>query len=292
MTTTAPQDSGPASEPTKWSIDAAKVLYNVDGWGDGFFDICEQGRMVVRPDRAHPERTLDLFELALDLEAQGVALPVLLRFSDILRSRIEALHAHGARTLAAMRFLDPERPKRLLPRLRRLFGRAGLEKEEVNILRGILTALAPGTVSVTGHYAGLSATTNNAINVTASIAPGSVPSFAVNLTSLGNGMSFHDLSGAPGARIAYWNNLVMTYGNVTNQINDPADYQGNLLTGTVVQVLPNNPFSQTTLTVGTRTTNESMMFNTMFDQGALNELAQDIWVKSTPSPRPNTLING
>ena len=92
MTTTAPQDSGPASEPTKWSIDAAKVLYNVDGWGDGFFDICEQGRMVVRPDRAHPERTLDLFELALDLEAQGVALPVLLRFSDILRSRIEALH--------------------------------------------------------------------------------------------------------------------------------------------------------------------------------------------------------
>ena len=92
MTTTAPHDPAPAAEPQRWSIDAAKLLYNVEGWGDGFFDISEQGRMVVRPDKAHPDRTLDLFELALDLEAQGVALPVLLRFSDILRSRIEALH--------------------------------------------------------------------------------------------------------------------------------------------------------------------------------------------------------
>ena len=40
-----------------------------------------------------------------------------------------------------MRFLDPRMPKRLLPRLRRLFARAALEKEEVNILRGILARI-------------------------------------------------------------------------------------------------------------------------------------------------------
>ena len=40
-----------------------------------------------------------------------------------------------------MRFLDPAMPKRLLPRLRRLFARAGLEREEVNILRGILARI-------------------------------------------------------------------------------------------------------------------------------------------------------
>ncbi|MBM3906918.1 MAG: biosynthetic arginine decarboxylase [Gemmatimonadetes bacterium] len=93
MTTTAPHDAAPATEPQRWTVDAAKLLYNVEGWGDGFFDISEAGRVVVRPDKAHPDRTLDLFQLALDLEAQGVALPVLLRFSDILRSRIEAVHA-------------------------------------------------------------------------------------------------------------------------------------------------------------------------------------------------------
>jgi tRNA/rRNA methyltransferase len=58
------------------------------------------------------------------------------RFAPATTDEIEALYAHGQITLAAMRFLDPKRPKRLLPRLRRLFARAGLEREEVNILRG------------------------------------------------------------------------------------------------------------------------------------------------------------
>jgi len=60
------------------------------------------------------------------------------RFQPATVDEIEALYAHGTATLAAMRFLDPRMPKRLLPRLRRLFSRAALEKEEVNILRGIL----------------------------------------------------------------------------------------------------------------------------------------------------------
>jgi tRNA/rRNA methyltransferase len=63
------------------------------------------------------------------------------RFEPARHDEVEALFAHGEQTLTAMRFLNPERPKRLLPRLRRLFARAGLEKEEVNILRGILTRI-------------------------------------------------------------------------------------------------------------------------------------------------------
>jgi arginine decarboxylase len=47
---------------------------------------------VVRPDREKEDRELDLFDLANDLEEQGVGLPLLLRFSDILRSRIESLN--------------------------------------------------------------------------------------------------------------------------------------------------------------------------------------------------------
>jgi len=60
------------------------------------------------------------------------------RFTAATHDEIEALHAHARRTLTAMRFLKPDKPRRLLPRLRRLFGRAALEREEVNILRGIL----------------------------------------------------------------------------------------------------------------------------------------------------------
>ena len=92
MTTThvPPTTTAEASSPA-WTIDAARDLYNIEGWGAGYFDINERGHVVVRPDRDRPDRALDLFDLARDLEEQGVALPVLLRFSDILQSRIESL---------------------------------------------------------------------------------------------------------------------------------------------------------------------------------------------------------
>ena len=60
------------------------------------------------------------------------------RFAAATHDEIESLHAHARRTLTAIKFLRPDYPRRLMPRLRRLFGRAQLEREEVNILRGIL----------------------------------------------------------------------------------------------------------------------------------------------------------
>jgi len=78
------------AEPT-WTVEDSRVLYNVEGWGGGYFDINESGHIVVRPDASTPARELDLYELALDLEAQGIGMPLLLRFSDILRSRIRLL---------------------------------------------------------------------------------------------------------------------------------------------------------------------------------------------------------
>ena len=63
------------------------------------------------------------------------------RFTAATHDEVESLHAHAQQTLQAMGFLDPRRPRRLMPRLRRLFGRAGLEREEVNILRGILSRI-------------------------------------------------------------------------------------------------------------------------------------------------------
>jgi tRNA/rRNA methyltransferase len=53
---------------------------------------------------------------------------------------VENFYAHLEQSLLASGFLDPANPRRLLPRLRRLFGRARLEQEEVNILRGMLNS--------------------------------------------------------------------------------------------------------------------------------------------------------
>jgi arginine decarboxylase len=73
-----------------WTLDDARELYNIDGWGIGYFDINEKGHVTVHPTKER-ERGLDLYELAMDLEAQGIRLPLLLRFSDILRTRIQTL---------------------------------------------------------------------------------------------------------------------------------------------------------------------------------------------------------
>lgn len=54
---------------------------------------------------------------------------------------VERFYAHLEQTLIDIGFLDPASPKRLMPKLRRLFSRTRLEKEEINILRGMLSAM-------------------------------------------------------------------------------------------------------------------------------------------------------
>ncbi len=58
------------------------------------------------------------------------------RFEDI-----EGFYAHLEEVMRAAEFYDPATSKRLLPRVRRLFGRVRLERDEINILRGLLAAL-------------------------------------------------------------------------------------------------------------------------------------------------------
>ena len=73
-----------------WSAKDAEKLYNMIGWGQGFFRVNPEGHVAVHPDPKNGP-ALDLYRLALDLNAQGVQLPLLIRFSDILQSRIKLL---------------------------------------------------------------------------------------------------------------------------------------------------------------------------------------------------------
>jgi arginine decarboxylase len=89
MTKTLTPNAHPVPADT-WTLDDARELYNIEGWGVGYFRVSENGTVAVHPTK-DPEVGLDLFEIALDLEAQGLGLPLLLRFPDILRTRIEML---------------------------------------------------------------------------------------------------------------------------------------------------------------------------------------------------------
>jgi tRNA/rRNA methyltransferase len=77
------------------------------------------------------------YELRLGALAPGAAEPVKAQPASF--EEIRQFYAHLEQSLIDSGFLDPAHPKRLLPRLHRLFDRAGLEKEEVSLLRGMLT---------------------------------------------------------------------------------------------------------------------------------------------------------
>lgn len=54
---------------------------------------------------------------------------------------VQALLAHWQEALEVVRFLDPEHPKKLMPRMRHLFNRSDLSKDEVDMMRGVCTAM-------------------------------------------------------------------------------------------------------------------------------------------------------
>ena len=78
------------TELRAWTIKDSLELYNVSGWGRSFFSINDLGNVEVTP--AGPGSTrIDLKELVDDLRNRGLNLPLLIRFSDILRTRVEQL---------------------------------------------------------------------------------------------------------------------------------------------------------------------------------------------------------
>ncbi|MCH8889557.1 MAG: biosynthetic arginine decarboxylase [Myxococcales bacterium] len=75
---------------TNWTIRDSLDLYHVLNWGSGFFAINDAGNVAVRP-RTGDERSIDLLELVENLGQRGVRTPLLIRFNDILDSRVRGL---------------------------------------------------------------------------------------------------------------------------------------------------------------------------------------------------------
>lgn len=73
-----------------WSIGDSLELYSVPNWGRGFFTINEKGNVVVQP-RGPEGPSVDLRALLDDLKQRGLRTPMLLRFSDVLASRVATI---------------------------------------------------------------------------------------------------------------------------------------------------------------------------------------------------------
>jgi arginine decarboxylase len=82
-------NSNDASSP--WSIDAARALYNIRRWGAKYYDINEAGHVVARPLQ-DAGVAVDLTDVTEEAKARGLKFPLLIRFQDILRHRVESLN--------------------------------------------------------------------------------------------------------------------------------------------------------------------------------------------------------
>jgi arginine decarboxylase len=74
-----------------WDVSDAVELYEIERWGKGYFSIDSGGHVRVHPTK-DPARSIDLKELADNLQARGIGLPVLIRFRDILRHRLADIY--------------------------------------------------------------------------------------------------------------------------------------------------------------------------------------------------------
>jgi arginine decarboxylase len=72
-------------------IERALELYNVRGWGKGYFSISDAGNMVVHPQWPGTA-SIDLKELVDEVRGRGIGLPLLIRFSEIVQARLRELN--------------------------------------------------------------------------------------------------------------------------------------------------------------------------------------------------------
>jgi arginine decarboxylase len=75
----------------KWKTQDAVETYGIRHWSKGYFSINKAGHVAVHPNK-RPDQAVDLKELVDQLQARGIQLPILLRFTDILRHRVGEIH--------------------------------------------------------------------------------------------------------------------------------------------------------------------------------------------------------
>src|SRR5947208_7114040 len=71
----------------KWKLHDAIETYGVRNWGKGYFGVNAAGHVTVHPNK-NPDQAIDLKVVVDQLQARGIQLPILLRFTDILRHRV------------------------------------------------------------------------------------------------------------------------------------------------------------------------------------------------------------
>jgi len=76
---------------TEWDVEAATATYNVEGWGSGYFTVNSSGNVVAKPLQENGG-SIDILEVVNEARERGLGFPLLIRFQDLLRHRVETVN--------------------------------------------------------------------------------------------------------------------------------------------------------------------------------------------------------
>lgn len=80
-----------AKNGSPWTVQDALTVYNIENWGGGYFSVNEQGHITAAPIQSKGPN-LDLIQVLEEAKSRHLALPLLIRFQDLLRHRVENIN--------------------------------------------------------------------------------------------------------------------------------------------------------------------------------------------------------
>jgi len=145
----------------EWSIQQAREAYNIGHWSGGYFDIGADGHLEARPQR-NAAHGINLCRLTEEVQAEGLSLPVLVRFNGILHDRVAGLTAAFEGAMAEHDYrggFTPVYPIKVNQQRSVVeeilvggAGRVGLEAGSKPELMAVLALVPPGGVVVCNGY--------------------------------------------------------------------------------------------------------------------------------------------
>jgi arginine decarboxylase len=76
---------------TEWDVESAIATYNVDRWSGGYFTINANGNVIARPLQENGG-SIDILEVVNEARSRGLGFPLVIRFQDLLRHRVESVN--------------------------------------------------------------------------------------------------------------------------------------------------------------------------------------------------------
>jgi arginine decarboxylase len=81
-----------------WTIEDSNSLYMIDRWGAGYFGVAPDGAMTVAPLQAKGI-AVPIIDVVREAQSISLSTPILIRFQDLLRHRVETLNAAFVRAI-------------------------------------------------------------------------------------------------------------------------------------------------------------------------------------------------